>query len=91
MYPYGQLSQAVPGSHSYTTLQGYAVPGHQILQFGGPGVNAMTASSIPTIQAPYQTGRSLLFASYICMHGSLAYHIIIDIILRSKFIKTSDI
>lgn len=56
MYPYGQLSQAVPGSHSYTTLQGYAVPGHQILQFGGPGVNAMTASSIPTIQAPYQTG-----------------------------------
>nr|XP_016439333.1 PREDICTED: RNA-binding protein 38-like isoform X1 [Nicotiana tabacum] len=56
MYPYGQLSQAVPGSHSYTTLEGYAMPGHQILQFGGPSVNAMTASSIPTIQAPYPTG-----------------------------------
>ncbi|CAN4121290.1 unnamed protein product [Withania somnifera] len=91
MYPYGQLSQAVPGSHSYTTLQGYAVPGPQILQFGGPGVNAMTASSIPTIQAPYQTGRSLLFA-VLCMHAwFIAYHIIIDINMHSKFIKRSDI
>ncbi|KAG5613648.1 hypothetical protein H5410_024929 [Solanum commersonii] len=79
MYPYGQLSQAVPGSHSYTTLQGYAVPGHQILQFGGPGVNAMTASSIPTIQAPYQTGRSLLFVSERLLHHrhSLYYLLIL--------------
>ncbi|KAL3621563.1 hypothetical protein CASFOL_036475 [Castilleja foliolosa] len=52
MYPYSQMSQAVPGSHNYTTMQGYAMPGHQIVQFGGPGANAMT-SSVPTIPAPY--------------------------------------
>ncbi|CAK9178278.1 unnamed protein product [Ilex paraguariensis] len=56
MYPYSQLGQTVPGSHGYTTLQGYAVPGHQIMQFGGPSVNAMTTSSVPTIQAPYLAG-----------------------------------
>lgn len=88
MYPYGQLSQAVPGSHSYTTLQGYAVPGHQILQFGGPSVNAMTASSIPTIQAPYPTGTSLLFVSYIyaCI---VALHIF-DVNLYSRCINIQE-
>ncbi|XP_055833517.1 uncharacterized protein LOC129902329 isoform X2 [Solanum dulcamara] len=50
--PYGYATYGA----DYVYPQGYAVPGHQILQFGGPGVNAMTASSIPTIQAPYQTG-----------------------------------
>ncbi|XP_069153593.1 uncharacterized protein [Solanum lycopersicum] len=50
--PYGYATYGT----DYVYPQGYAVPGHQILQFGGPGVNAMTASSIPTIQAPYQTG-----------------------------------
>ncbi|KAJ6399791.1 hypothetical protein OIU77_020362 [Salix suchowensis] len=56
MYPYGQLSQNVPGGHGYTSIPGYAVPGHQIVQFGGPSVNAITTSSMPTIQAPYHTG-----------------------------------
>ncbi|KAG6785533.1 hypothetical protein POTOM_007094 [Populus tomentosa] len=56
MYPYGQFGQNVPGGHGYTTMQGYAVPGHHIMQFGGPGVNAMTTSPLPTIQAPYPTG-----------------------------------
>ncbi|KAI5590287.1 hypothetical protein POPTR_005G256700v4 [Populus trichocarpa] len=56
MYPYGQLSQNVPGGHGYTSMPGYAVPGHQIVQFGGPSVNAITTSSMPTIQAPYHTG-----------------------------------
>ncbi|KAL9358386.1 hypothetical protein Peur_046509 [Populus x canadensis] len=56
MYPYGQFGQNVPGGHGYTTMQGYAVPGHHIMQFGGPVVNAMTTSPLPTIQAPYPTG-----------------------------------
>ncbi|CAK7345971.1 unnamed protein product [Dovyalis caffra] len=56
MYPYGQLGQNVPGGHGYTTMQGYAVPGHQIVQFGGPSVNAITTSPMPSIQAPYPTG-----------------------------------
>ncbi|KAG6776716.1 hypothetical protein POTOM_020244 [Populus tomentosa] len=56
MYPYGQLSQNVPGGHGYTSMPGYTVPGHQIVQFGGPSVNAITTSSMPTIQAPYHTG-----------------------------------
>ncbi|KAG8377212.1 hypothetical protein BUALT_Bualt08G0004700 [Buddleja alternifolia] len=55
MYPYSQLSQAVPGSHNYTTLPGYAIPGHQMLQFGGPSVNAMTTTSVPTVPPPYPT------------------------------------
>lgn len=56
MYPYSQLGQAVPGSHSYTAVPGYAMPGHQIVQFGGPNVNAMTTTSVPTIPAPYPAG-----------------------------------
>ncbi|KAM7518063.1 hypothetical protein LguiB_017025 [Lonicera macranthoides] len=57
MYPsYNQLGQTVPGGHGYTALQGYALPGHQIVQFGGATVNAVTSSTIPTIQAPYPTG-----------------------------------
>ncbi|GFP87193.1 RNA-binding protein 24-b [Phtheirospermum japonicum] len=53
MYPYSQMSQAVPGSHSYTAMPGFAMPSHQIVQFGGPGANVMTTSSVPTIPAPY--------------------------------------
>ncbi|KAL8491568.1 hypothetical protein ACS0TY_023241 [Phlomoides rotata] len=58
MYPYSQLSQSVQGSHSYTALPGYAMPGHQIVQFGGPSANAMTTTSVPTIPTPYPAGRS---------------------------------
>ncbi|KAL7127920.1 hypothetical protein ABFS83_14G282200 [Erythranthe nasuta] len=56
MYPYSQLSQAVPANHNYTAVPGYAMPGHQIVQFGGPTVNAMTTASVPTIPVPYPTG-----------------------------------
>lgn len=56
MYPYNQLAHNVPSGHGYTALQGYALPGHQIVQFGGPSVNAVTNSSVPTVQAPYPTG-----------------------------------
>lgn len=67
MYPYSHLGQTIPGGHGYTALQGYAMPGHQIVQFGGPSVNTMTTSSLPTIQAPYPTGKfpltQLLFYS----------------------------
>lgn len=57
VYPYGQMGQTIPGGHGgYTTMQGYAMPGHQIVQFGGPNVNAITASHIPTVQAPYPAG-----------------------------------
>ncbi|XP_059636266.1 uncharacterized protein LOC132278491 [Cornus florida] len=55
-YPYSQLGQTIPVGHGYTTVQGYAMPGHQIVQFGGPSVNTITASHIPTIQAPCATG-----------------------------------
>ncbi|KAF2310264.1 hypothetical protein GH714_007465 [Hevea brasiliensis] len=56
IYPYGQLGQTLPGGHGYTTVQGYAIPGHHVMQFGGPNVNAITSSPVPTIQAPYPAG-----------------------------------
>ncbi|KAI8016192.1 putative RNA-binding protein ARP1 [Camellia lanceoleosa] len=56
MYPYSQLGQTIPGGQGYNTMQGYTMPGHQIVQFGGPSVNAITTSPIPTIHAQYPTG-----------------------------------
>uniref|UniRef100_A0A2N9IUC3 RRM domain-containing protein n=1 Tax=Fagus sylvatica TaxID=28930 RepID=A0A2N9IUC3_FAGSY len=56
VYPYGQLGQTIPGGHGYTAVPSYAMPGHQIVQFGGPSVNAITTSPMPTIQSPYPTG-----------------------------------
>ncbi|XP_030951056.1 uncharacterized protein LOC126712634 [Quercus robur] len=56
VYPYGQMGQTIPGGHGYTAVPSYAMPGHQIVQFGGPGVNAITTSPMPTIQSPYPTG-----------------------------------
>ncbi|EXB56267.1 RNA-binding protein 24 [Morus notabilis] len=56
MYPYGQVSQTLPSGQGYTAMHGYAMPGHQIVQFGGPSVNALTTSPMPTIQSPYPTG-----------------------------------
>lgn len=57
MYPYGQLGQSVQGG-GYTPMQTYPMPSHQIVQYG-PGVNAMTTSSIPSIQSPYHQGNFL--------------------------------
>ncbi|KAJ4702342.1 RNA-binding protein like [Melia azedarach] len=56
VYPYGQLGQTIPGGHGYTAVQGYGMPGHQIVQFSGPNVNTITTSPMPTVQAPYPTG-----------------------------------
>ncbi|XAR61505.1 hypothetical protein NMG60_11015947 [Bertholletia excelsa] len=56
MYPYSQLGQTIPGGQGYTTVQGYTMPGHQLVQFAGPNANAITTSPIPTIQTPYPTG-----------------------------------
>ncbi|KAF3972749.1 hypothetical protein CMV_003788 [Castanea mollissima] len=56
VYPYGQMGQTIPGGHGYTAVPSYAMPGHQIVQFGGPSVNAITTSPMPTIQSPYPTG-----------------------------------
>lgn len=56
LYPYGQMGQNVPPGHGYTAMQGYAMPGHQIVQFGGGGANALSTAQMPTIQAPYPAG-----------------------------------
>ncbi|XVF35792.1 hypothetical protein REPUB_Repub19eG0001300 [Reevesia pubescens] len=56
IYPYGQLGQTVPSGHGYTAVQGYSLPSHQIVQFGGPSANAITTSPMPTIQTPYPGG-----------------------------------
>ncbi|CAL0305912.1 unnamed protein product [Lupinus luteus] len=56
VYPYGQLSRAIPSSHGYTAMQGYTVPGHQIVPYSGSNVNAITTSHVPAIQAPYTSG-----------------------------------
>ncbi|KAK9026133.1 hypothetical protein V6N11_038979 [Hibiscus sabdariffa] len=56
IYPYGQVGQTVPSGHSYTAVQGYAMPNHQIVQFGGAVANAITTSPMATIQTPYPRG-----------------------------------
>ncbi|KAF1865591.1 hypothetical protein Lal_00004967 [Lupinus albus] len=56
VYPYGQLGQAIPSNHGYTAMQGYTIPGHQIVPYGGSNVNAISASLVPAIQAPYPSG-----------------------------------
>lgn len=58
IYPYNQMGQISPGGHGYPGFQGYTLTGHQIVQFGGPNVNAATTSSIRSIQAAYPTGVS---------------------------------
>ncbi|KAL8130703.1 hypothetical protein V2J09_019858 [Rumex salicifolius] len=55
LYPYGQMGQSIPSNDSYPAFQGYALPGHQIVQFSGPGVTSMT-SPIPSIQQSYHAG-----------------------------------
>lgn len=80
MYPYSQLGQSIPGGQGYTSMQGYTMPGHQIVQFGGPSVNAITTSPIPTLQVPFPTGkfsflaavfRSLIKVYILCVNHSL--------------------
>ncbi|CAA0834904.1 RNA-binding (RRM/RBD/RNP motifs) family protein [Striga hermonthica] len=47
------------GTNMYPSLLGIAIPGHQIVQFGGPNANAITTSSLQTIPAPYPAGKYL--------------------------------
>ncbi|KAG5044701.1 hypothetical protein JHK86_014107 [Glycine max] len=56
VYPYGQVGQAIPSGHGYSAIQGYTVPGHQIVPYGGSNVNAITTSPMPAIQASYPSG-----------------------------------
>lgn len=56
IYPYGQVGQAIPSGHGYSAIQGYTVPGHQIVPYGGSNVNAITTSPMPAIQASYPSG-----------------------------------
>lgn len=56
IYPYGQLSQAIPSGHGFTAMQGYAMAGHQIVPHGGTNINSITTSPMPTVQAPYPSG-----------------------------------
>ena len=65
MYPYTQLGQTIPGGQGYTTVQGYTIPGQQIMQYGGHNVNAITPPPVPTIQVPYPTGKLLFLERYI--------------------------
>lgn len=54
-----------PGGQGYPVVQGYTMPGHQMVQFGGPNVNATTTSAIRTIQpAPYPTGTLYSFPKH---------------------------
>jgi len=55
IYPYGQLGQAIPGGHGYSAMQGYTVPGHQIVPYAS-NVNAITTSPMPAIQASFPSG-----------------------------------
>lgn len=66
--PYGHCGPVVPGGHGYITIQSYAIPGHQIVQYAGPSVYAVPTSPAPAIiQASYPTGkdsvRKLFFVS----------------------------
>ncbi|KAK4794281.1 hypothetical protein SAY86_012275 [Trapa natans] len=63
VYPYGQLSQTIPGGHGYTAMQGYGVPGHQIVQLTGPGMNTITSPPTPTGQSSYPTGAAAIVPS----------------------------
>ncbi|KAF3777637.1 hypothetical protein EJ110_NYTH45376, partial [Nymphaea thermarum] len=56
VYPVSQLSHQLPGGHSYAAVQGYAVPGHQVIQLSGPNVNGVTTSPVPAIPAPFPAG-----------------------------------
>ena len=58
MYSYAQLGQTIPGGQGYPTVHRYAMPAQQMIPFV-PGVNAVTTTPVPTIQAPYSAGTHL--------------------------------
>ena len=56
VYSYGQLGHSLSGSHGYSAVQSYGLPGQYMMQFGGPNANGASTTAIPAIQAPYPTG-----------------------------------
>ncbi|KAM2307844.1 hypothetical protein TB1_029255 [Malus domestica] len=56
-YAYSQ-GQTIPGDQGYPTVHGYAILAQQIILFGGPSVNEVTTSTVPSIQATYHTAVS---------------------------------
>ncbi|OVA00691.1 RNA recognition motif domain [Macleaya cordata] len=65
-YPFGQLRQPLSGSYGYTAVQGYAMPGHHIVQFGGYDVNGITAARIPTLSTSSEATPSTAMVSFDC-------------------------
>ncbi|KAI3878572.1 hypothetical protein MKX03_008034 [Papaver bracteatum] len=55
VYPYGQLRQPLSSPHGYTAVQGYTMPAHHVVQFGGYNVDGITAARVPTLTVPYPT------------------------------------
>ncbi|KAK1288719.1 hypothetical protein QJS10_CPB19g00950 [Acorus calamus] len=56
VYPLGQLGQPPPSGHGYTAVQAYPMPGH-FVQLASPNVNGVMAAPVPSIQAPFPTGK----------------------------------
>ncbi|KAK1266706.1 hypothetical protein QJS04_geneDACA014514 [Acorus gramineus] len=56
VYPLGQLGQPPPSGHGYTAVQPYPMPGH-FVQLASPNVNGVMAAPVPSIQAPFPTGK----------------------------------
>ncbi|GFY87666.1 hypothetical protein Acr_05g0013050 [Actinidia rufa] len=47
VYPQdGQMGQPFPGSHGYTSIQGYVTPGRHVLRYGGPRFSGVTTETI---------------------------------------------
>ncbi|RZC05257.1 SWI/SNF complex subunit SWI3B [Glycine soja] len=82
VYPYGQVGQAIPSGHGYSAIQGYTVPGHQIVPYGGSNVNAITTSPMPAIQASYPSGMELL-------HQFLANHNLLFLLILLSLCKVA--
>ncbi|XP_031377183.1 RNA-binding protein 38-like isoform X2 [Punica granatum] len=53
MYQYERLGQTVASGHGYSLTQGFMMPGHNMMQFGGLGVDGLATSPIPMVQALY--------------------------------------
>lgn len=53
---YGQMAHPSPGTLGYRAIQGFVMPGPQIVQYGRPNVSGATTETIPTTQMPYLTG-----------------------------------
>ncbi|KAL6180803.1 hypothetical protein ACLB2K_047462 [Fragaria x ananassa] len=63
LYSYAQLGQTIPSGQGYPTVHRYAMPAQQMIPFV-PGVNAVTTTPVPTIQAPYSADSFIAFIRY---------------------------